>query len=118
MEGGGGGRRWREVVGGGGGWRWREEVERGSGGWRWRVEVEGGGEGWRWRKGWRERVEGRGGRRRCPDDLEALSCSVCPNTKVLDVSNLEKYHLLFKMKNVCMKHTLSVRGASPHHLSA
>ena len=100
MEGGGGGRWWREEVEGGGGrwWRvemeggrrWREEVEGGGGEREWRVEVEGGGEGWRWRKGWRERVEGRGGRRRCPNDLEALSCSVCPNTKVLDVSNLEK----------------------------
>ena len=47
--------------------------------------MEGGGG----RRRWKEGVKGGGGRR-CPNDLEALSCSVCPNTKVLDVSNLEK----------------------------
>ena len=82
MEGGDGGRRWKEEEEGvGRGRKWR-----GGGGRRWRWRLEGGSGG----RGWREGVEGRGGRRRCPNDLEALFCSVCPNTKVLDVSNLEK----------------------------
>ena len=70
-------------------------MERGGGRRRWGEEVEGGGG----RRRWKEGVKGGGGRR-CLNDLEALSCSVCPNTKVLDVSKLEQ--VLLVVQNLCM----------------
>ena len=112
VEGGDGGR--EEVEGGGGGRRWREGVEGGGGGWRWREEVKGGGGGRGGERGWREEVGGGGVRMTLRPFLV-----VCVQTLRYWMSaTWKKYHLLFKTKNVCMKHTLSVRGASPHHLSA